>query len=193
MHAGGLARVLSRLRDGVWRGAVSQVARVGRSDDAGADLADVLRVDAVSSSYLVRGAMGRHYLEHLRGFLGEDLDAAGFWTRFESLTGALPARLGLGARARLTRVAYDDKIRPLAVPLVQAGEVGAGVALAPNYIQALLAVARLDEVAAAAAVSVPFLQAFYVTRCCASTRRPPPASWRAAGCRPRRCCATTSW
>ncbi|HVG77319.1 MAG TPA: hypothetical protein VNF03_04210 [Patescibacteria group bacterium] len=159
VHAAGLARVLTRLRDGVWRGAVIQVARVGRSDDAGADLADVLRVDAVSSSYLVRGAMGRHYLEHLRGFLGEDLDAAGFWIRFESLTGALPARLGLGARARLTRLAYDDRIRPLAVPLVQAGEVGAGVALAPNYIQALLAVTRLDEVVASAAVSVPLLQA----------------------------------
>ena len=45
------------------------------------------------------------------------------------------------------------------MPLVQAGAFGAGVALAPNYIQALLAVTRLDELAASAAVSVPLLQA----------------------------------
>ena len=158
-HAAALARVLAKLRDGVWRVAVSGAARVGRSDDASADLADVLRVDALSSSYRARGAMGRHYLQHLRAFLGEDLDGAGFWARFESLTGALPSRLGFGTRPRLAEIAYDETARALAVPLVQGGEIGDGLALAPNYIQALLAVAHADELAGAAPVPVSLLHA----------------------------------
>jgi hypothetical protein len=159
VHAAALARVLVRLRDGVWRGAVAQVARVGLSDDASSDLAAVLRLDPLSTSYRARGAMGRHYLQHLRVFLGEDLDGSGFWTRLQSLTAALPTRLGLGAAARLTRVAYDAVTRPLAVPLVQAGEIGDGVALTPNYIQALLAVTRADDVARAAPTATSLLQA----------------------------------
>src|SRR6185436_19319373 len=160
VHAAALARVLVRLRDGVWRGAVAQVARVGRSDDASSDLAAVLRLDPLSTSYRARGAMGRHYLQHLRAFLGEDLDGSGFWTRFQSLTGTLPTRLGFGALARLTRVAYDGVTRPLAVPLVQTGEIGEGVALAPNYIQDLLAVPRADGlIGSTAPAGGPLLQA----------------------------------
>src|SRR5262249_61230163 len=132
----GLARVLARLRDSVWRAAVAQVARVGRNDNASIDLADVLRLEPMSSSYRARGAMGRHYLQHLRLFLGEDLDGSGFWSKFEALTGALPARLGLAARARLTQVAYDETARPLAVPLVQAGGLRPAVPPAPRHVPA---------------------------------------------------------
>jgi len=64
---------LIRLRD-LWRRNISEVPRLGRSEDDGengidTDLAEVLSMDAQSSSYSIRHLMGRHYLEHLWVFL----------------------------------------------------------------------------------------------------------------------------
>jgi hypothetical protein len=94
-----LRDVLRRLRDAVFRPASMGVPRVGRSDDPSADLVDVLQVGALSSSYRVRALMGQHFLQHLRAFLGEDLDAVGFWQRLVQLSSRLPTQLGLGVPA----------------------------------------------------------------------------------------------
>jgi hypothetical protein len=141
----GLQRLLLALRNNVWRPAIGQAPRVGRSDDARADLADVLRVSAASLSASVRGAMGHHYLQHLRAFLGETLDAT-FWAKFDELGMTLPRRLGYGFKPRLANVAFDEAVRPIVAPLVQGGDIAEGQKLSPNYISELLG-ARVDDLA----------------------------------------------
>jgi hypothetical protein len=68
---------LIRLRD-IWRSNYPEIPRLGRSKDnnqvtgISKDLAEVLSMDGLSSSYSIRHLMGRHYLEHLFVFLGAD-------------------------------------------------------------------------------------------------------------------------
>ena len=60
---------LLRLRD-LWRRNYPDIPRLGRSDGGiDKDLAEVLSMDGLSSSYSIRHLMGRHYLEHLWVFL----------------------------------------------------------------------------------------------------------------------------
>ena len=105
-----LRDVLVRLRDVVFRPASAGVARVGRTDDPSSDLVDVLHLGAISSSYVVRALMGQHFLQHLRAFLGEDLDAVGYWQRLVELSSRIPTELGLGVPA-LAHAAYDGDAR----------------------------------------------------------------------------------
>ena len=68
---------LIRLRD-LWRRNYPEVPRLGRSEDfdqekgIDKDLAEVLSMDGLSSSYSMRNLMGRHYLEHLWVFLSAE-------------------------------------------------------------------------------------------------------------------------
>jgi hypothetical protein len=132
-----LRDLLVSLRDAVWRPTSAGVQRVGLTDDPSADLVDVLRVGALSSSYLVRGLMGQHFLQHLRAFLGEDLDAVGFWQRLVQLTTQEISRLGLAFTPALAHAAFDDAAHAVTAPLV--GD--------PTYIADLLAVTDLDALA----------------------------------------------
>ena len=111
-------RVLVGLRDAVWRPAVGAVPRVGRTDDPNGDLVDVLHTDAVSTSVLVRRLMGPQYLRYLRLFLGENLDALGFWTQLQAITAPMAQRLGLGVAPSISRVVYDGDTRPVTASLV---------------------------------------------------------------------------
>ncbi len=94
-----LRDVLVRLRDVVFRPASAGVPRVGRTGDPSSDLVDVLQGGAMSSSYLVRALMGQHFLQHLRAFLGEDLDAVAFWQKLVQLSSRIPGQIGLGVPA----------------------------------------------------------------------------------------------
>jgi hypothetical protein len=129
--------LLVSLRDSVWRPASASVPRVGLTDDPAADLVDVLRVGALSSSYLVRGLMGQHFLQHLRAFLGENLDAVGFWQRLVQLTTQGTGRLGLAFTPALAHAAFDDAAHVVTMPLVGT----------PAYIADLLAITDLDALA----------------------------------------------
>ena len=68
---------LVRLRD-LWRRNYPDIPRLGRTEDLDQakgidkDLAEVLSMDGLSSSYSMRNLMGRHYLEHLWVFLSAD-------------------------------------------------------------------------------------------------------------------------
>jgi hypothetical protein len=67
---------LNRLRD-IWRRNFQDVPRLGRSEDVAGrglvtDLAEVLSMDALSSSYSIRQLLGRHYLDNLLVFLSAD-------------------------------------------------------------------------------------------------------------------------
>jgi hypothetical protein len=142
-----LRDVLARIRDGVFRPATSSVTRVGSSDDPGDDLNDVLALAPLSTAYLVRALMGQHLLQHLRAFLGEDLDAVGFWQRLEQIAGNETDRLGW-PRFALSRAAYDRSARRVTAALV--GD--------PSYIAELLAAVDPEPLVATPTATMPVLQ-----------------------------------
>ncbi|MCU0256165.1 MAG: hypothetical protein MUF56_05800, partial [Solirubrobacteraceae bacterium] len=114
----GVAPVLANLRDRVWRASAARAPRIGRGDDLGADLADVLQTGPLSTAFRIRGLMGQHFLQHLRAFLGEDLDPAGFWPRLVQLGASQAAAVGLTFTPALAHAAYDEASRSVLAPLV---------------------------------------------------------------------------
>ena len=151
VHDAPLRDFLVRLRDNVWRARLGEVARVGRRQappDPDADLADVMRTDATSSGYSARTVLGRHYLQHLRAFLAEDLQARGFIQTQDAITAGILQRLGIAWRPRLARATYADFAFRVSAPLVQEGEVSPWRPLEPNYIAALLAERRIEGLVA---------------------------------------------
>jgi hypothetical protein len=125
------------------------VARVGRrQNDPDADLADVMRTEALSSGYSTRAMLGRHYLQHLRAFLGEDLQASGFIGVQDALSIGIVQRLGFPWRPRLARGTYDDRTWRVTGPMVQSGEVSPSRLLEPNYIATLLGNTRISDLVA---------------------------------------------
>jgi hypothetical protein len=145
-----LKALLIRLRDNIWRIQLKDVARIGHRQsppDPDADLADVMRTDALSHRYSARTVVGRHYLQHLRAFLAEDLQATGFIDTHNALAVGILQRLSITARPRLGRAAYADLNFPVAGPLVQGGEVSPWRPLEPNYIAAMLAQPSIAAIA----------------------------------------------
>jgi hypothetical protein len=143
---------LISLRDNVWRPCLRETARLGRRQsppDPDADLADVMRTDALSSGYHARALVGRHYLEHLRAFLGQNLQTSGFIGINDAITAGIVQRLGFAWRPRLARATYADATWRVSAPLVQGAEVSRWRPLEPNYIDALLAAPRIGELVSA--------------------------------------------
>jgi hypothetical protein len=146
-----LQGLLLKLRDNIWRARLGDVFRIGRRQSPSnpdADLADVMRSDGLSSAYSTRALFGRHYLQHLRAFLGEDLQGSGFIPTEDALAAGLLQRLGIAWRPRLARTICGETAWPVTAPLVQAGEVSPWRNLEPNYIVALLALRRIEDVIA---------------------------------------------
>src|SRR5215218_6331799 len=98
-----------------------------------------MRTDALSNGYSARSLFGRHYLEHLREFVGQNLDLAGFTPIQDAVTGGILQRLGFPWRSRLSHATYADATWRVSAPLVQSGEVSRWRKLEPNYIAILLA------------------------------------------------------
>jgi hypothetical protein len=139
----GLVKFLQWLR-GFWLTISREpnVPRLGRTNDITDDLPEVLRVDGLSSRYLVRNVVGSNYLKTIWSLTthGEDLEwwqrqtllaleAWKSWPRFEQMK---------AAPSVLTNATFDPQFDPLdlsRLPLVQAGQ---GTALSPNYIDQLL-------------------------------------------------------
>lgn len=143
----GLQGLLRGLRDGVWRPAAAGVARLGKRvdpPDPDADLADVMRTEAVSRHVAARTALGPQYFEHLRAFLGENVRATGFAAAVDRIADAAPRRAGFGWRARLARAVFDETAWPVSAPMVHAGPVSPWHALDPDFIGALLAQRPLE-------------------------------------------------
>ncbi len=87
---------------------------------------------------------GRHYTQHLRAFIGEDLQADGFISTQDALAAGLLQRLGIAWRPPLARALSAEMAWPITAPLVQSGEVSPWQNLAPNYIATLLAEGHID-------------------------------------------------
>ena len=149
---GALRQLLVSLREGVWRPHLAGAPRIGLRQsppDPDADLADVMRADALSAGAQARAVFGRHYLQHLRAFLGEDLQAAGFLAAQDATAAPALARAGIAWRPRLAQAAYADLAWKVSVPDVQAGEVSPQRGLEPNYVAALLAQPTIASLVAA--------------------------------------------
>src|SRR5581483_1056054 len=140
-----LRDMLIKLRDDIWRPRLGEAFRIGRrQSDPDSDLADVMRTDGLSSSYGTRGVFGRHYLQHLRAFMGEDLQANGFIDTQDALASGLLQRLGISWRPPVARTVSAEAAWPITAPLVQPGEVSPWRNLEPNYIARLLAEPHID-------------------------------------------------
>jgi len=160
---------LVRLRV-LWRRNYPEIPRLGRSDDVDKDLAEVLSMDGLSSSYSMRHLMGRHYLEHLMVFLSADFFSevwevvaetpqenialarmrrlkeraiTEWWAAQERMTATVLQTLGVTWRPRLARAVFSPPVATLRGALVQADQ---GSLLSPNYIESLLAVRDLDAI-----------------------------------------------
>lgn len=148
---------LIRLRD-IWRRNYPEVPRLGRSADGAKDLAEVLSMEGLSSSYSIRNLIGRHYLEHLWVFLSAEaalmvpqFQREGFvsgafhnwFARQQDLTASVLNILGVTWRPRIARAVFAPSAAPLRGALVQADQ---SVSLSPNYINSLLATRDLDAI-----------------------------------------------
>jgi hypothetical protein len=134
---------LLRLRS-LWRGNYAEIPRLGRSTDEAKDLAEVMSMEGLSSSYLVRNLIGRQYLEHLwvyqysrqlSGFPQEEPFRQWF-AKQESLTTPVLQKLGVTWRPRLARAAFAPPLAALRGVLVQTEH---SEFLSTNYIKSLLA------------------------------------------------------
>lgn len=123
-----LKDVLVRLRDKLWR----------QNLQPGSDLATIMGSDGLSSSYLTRNVLGRHYLQHLWWLLGADLDRKGWWRTQETLSGAVLETFGVNWKPRIRRTACLDEFFQVNAPIVQAGELSETARLADDYINPLL-------------------------------------------------------
>lgn len=138
-----LKNFLLTLRDQIWRPALPAAIRIGsRANKPDADLADVMRMDAVSSGYRVRNVFGRHFLKHL--YLLATRDPAAVVPEQDPSQTALLERLGIAWRPRLTHTWNAEWTWKISAPLVQAGEVSPWARLEPNYIEALMGLS-IDE------------------------------------------------
>ncbi|HKP66307.1 MAG TPA: hypothetical protein VJX31_06750, partial [Casimicrobiaceae bacterium] len=134
-----LATTLKTLSDRLWYPRVVDVPRVGRSDDPAQDLDAVLKSDAVATSYRLRYLLGPRYIDHLRRFIGDDLNASGWLAMQDAMSRAVLNALGFDWHPRLEDAAYADGQMEVVAPLVQPGELEGVATLSPNYITALLA------------------------------------------------------
>jgi len=149
---------LIKVRD-LWRRQFSSIPRLGRSNDLDADMAAVLSMDGLSSSYAIRNLMGRQYMEHLWVFLSADF----FFTQLgmswqpqprgpitiqqfrawfaaqEQFSTAVLNTLGITWRPRLARGVFAPPVATLRGALVQPEPAPKNAPLAPNYIESLLA------------------------------------------------------
>jgi hypothetical protein len=144
-----LQGLLHFLRENVWRNVLPNVARIGfrgaLPGDPDADLADVMRTDAVAYSYLTRPVFGRHYLEHLYTLSGDNFSPLA--QAQDNLANVQLAALGLPALAaqhpHLAHGFHWDFVRGVSGPLVQVGEISPWQFLTPigtdaNYIARLV-------------------------------------------------------
>jgi hypothetical protein len=133
-----LATTLKTLSDRLWYPRAPDVPRVGRSSDPALDLSAVLKSDAVASSYRLRYLLGPRYIDHLRRFIGEDLNGSGWLAAQDSVSRAVLNALGFTWHPLLEDAAYAEGEMGVSAPLVQAGDLEGVAALSPNYIATLL-------------------------------------------------------
>lgn len=163
-----LQNELKKLRD-LWRRHTENIPRLGRTPDTAQekgidkDVAEVLSMDALSSTFSIRNLMGRQYLEHLWVFLGSDFflhfpmswqpqprtaftqqQFKSWFAKQEELTATGLRLLGVTWRPRLSRAVFAGLSPELRGALVQEAP---GDTLSPNYIASLLRAPDVQAIA----------------------------------------------
>ena len=136
-----LVDVLRALRE-VWRASVTNVARVGRSGDAGADLVETLGLEPVSSSYSWRWTRGPRFFELFWQLPGQSLDPAVIDTAKVALGDRLrialqPFGLSPGQWTRLSCTTFAGVAFDWQGPLVEVDPLSDTASLRHNYLQLL--------------------------------------------------------
>ncbi len=137
-----LPALLGRL-GGIWMRAAEQAPHVGRSDDADADLIDILALHPSSREVRVRTAQGPAWQRNLLAFVGLDHAA---W-RAERVRLASPAMLAIGRPdwdPRLLHLTFADTVGRYKYPLVAAPPLSETGGLDPDYVR-WVREASLDE------------------------------------------------
>ena len=148
-----LRGILLKLRE-LWRRNLAQVPRVGRTaspttDGSGGpaiDLADILAMDAVSSSYAIRHVMGPEYVFNVWSILFPVPTGTWFSKQME-LTRAVINELGLGAWFPLVaRWLFSGYYKTLTGPTIQTTATSEMAPLEPDYIGLLLNAPSVDAI-----------------------------------------------
>jgi len=136
---------LLKLRE-LWRRNLSQVPRVGRSGSPDNDLAEVLSMDGISSSYAIRHLMGSTYLQNVWQLVFPVI-TSNWFTKQRELTMAVINEIGLPfGNPRLSRYTFSGYFMRLNGPTIQDGTSSETAALQPNYIDLLLNAPSVDAI-----------------------------------------------
>jgi hypothetical protein len=129
-----LAVLLAKLRP-LWLDAATRVPRMGRSGDVDTDLVELLQRNPLAMVARFRKVFGPGSVANSSGFAAAANAQAWLWAL---------ARLYFGwpVAPELALYSTDPKDHPLPVPWVQAGTLEEGVALSPNYLAEIAAMAR---------------------------------------------------
>lgn len=128
--------VLLRLRN-QWRQNLTQVPRVGRSDNPDKDFAEILSLDGISSSYAIRHLLGEVTLSSILSCHSK-ADQSLWWKKQRELTVQRLSALGFDLDPRLAHATYSGLFTALKGAVVQAEVLSEDSALTPNYIELLL-------------------------------------------------------
>lgn len=129
--ASGRANLLSALRS-IWRRSLPNVPFYGRTINGNKDLVEMLGMDGVSESYIVRPVMGPLYTKELWNFMKSPLDDV-WWRNQLSAAEAGLKLVGLEGNPRLFELIFENEAAQLQAALVQDGISGEG-GVNPNYI-----------------------------------------------------------
>ncbi|PWT72897.1 MAG: hypothetical protein C5B46_06160 [Proteobacteria bacterium] len=139
-----LQNLLLKLRD-LWRRNLSQVPRLGRSDNPDQDFADVLSTEALSSNYAARHLMGESYLQNLWSAFTSDTSNP-WWGAQQELTLATIRGLGFAWNPNLCRATYSGWYKKIGGPSTQLEITNETKPLDPNYIQLLVSAPDVETI-----------------------------------------------
>ena len=140
-----LSNFLVKLRE-LWRANLTQVPRIGRSENSDLDFTDVFSMDGISSSYAMRHLIGGQYLRSLWSLLVPG-DQTFWWNTQQQLTKANLNSVGLNwDRSRLSNATYSGWYAPLNGPITQPELFSETAPLEPNYIELLLNELDLEKI-----------------------------------------------
>jgi hypothetical protein len=138
----GVTEFLAKLRE-LWRQNLSQVPRIGRSDNPDQDFADIFSQDAMSSSYAIRHLVGEQYLRLLWSLI-LTVDQTEWWNKQREMTSAVLTTLGLPWTPRLARSTYTGWYKQLYLPVTQTEPITETKTLTPNFIELLIGAVDLE-------------------------------------------------
>ena len=128
----------------VWRAAVTDAPRAGKTANPDQDFSDIFSLDGISSNYQIRHLMGDTYLRALWTAMAPG-DQTLWWQKQQELARVALTTLGLNINPRLSRVTYSGWSLDLKGPAVQSPMLAEDAPLNPDYIGLLLNETDLDK------------------------------------------------